>query len=277
MRYVGGEAPETGCVFCQRLAADDDVRSLILRRGVRTFAIMNLFPYNIGHLMLVPTQHVASPEEADLEALREMAGALPSTLRALRRVLGCNGFNVGFNVGADAGAGVADHLHQHVVPRWEGDANFMPILAATMVLPELIPVTYAKIRAELGREATGTNRVACVAFDADRRVLAERRDDGWRLPVAVADVDEPLWRAARRRIASLSQATVNVLGWAGTAYTADNEALALTLEVESDPTGRDAPSADLRWTATDEASLLGEDASTVTTARARLAPLDTAT
>src|SRR5690606_12213301 len=120
----------------------------IVHRGESAFLIMNLFPYNTGHLMIVPNEHVASPEAASEAAIQGMAALLPPTLRALRRVLTCDGFNVGFNIGDVAGAGVAGHLHQHIVPRWKGDANFMPILASTMVLPELIPVTYAKVRAE---------------------------------------------------------------------------------------------------------------------------------
>ena len=153
MRYVAGADREEGCIFCNRLAEKDDVQSLILHRGERAFVIMNLYPYNTGHLMIVPNAHVASPEDADPEVMREMAALRGPVLRALRRALSPDGFNLGLNVGAPAGAGVADHLHEHVVPRWQGDANFMPILASTMVMPELIPVTYAKLRAELGARA----------------------------------------------------------------------------------------------------------------------------
>ena len=152
MRYVAGADHEEGCIFCNRLAEEDDVQSLILHRGPLTFVIMNLYPYNTGHLMIVPNAHVASPEDADPEVMREMAELRAPLLRALRRALSADGFNLGLNVGAPAGAGVADHLHEHVVPRWQGDANFMPILASTMVMPELVPVTYAKVRAELAVE-----------------------------------------------------------------------------------------------------------------------------
>ncbi len=129
MRYVAGADREEGCIFCNRLAEQDDVQSLILHRGERAFVIMNLYPYNTGHLMIVPNAHVASPEDADPEVMREMAALRGPVLRALRRALSPDGFNLGLNVGAPAGAGVADHLHEHVVPRWQGDANFMPILA----------------------------------------------------------------------------------------------------------------------------------------------------
>jgi ATP adenylyltransferase len=168
MRYVAGADREEGCIFCNRLAEQDDVRSLILHRGERAFVIMNLYPYNTGHLMIVPNAHVASPEDADPEVMREMALLRGPVLRALRRALSPDGFNLGLNVGAPAGAGVADHLHEHVVPRWQGDANFMPILAATMVMPELIPVTYAKLRAEL---ASGNRITELVIADERARAL----------------------------------------------------------------------------------------------------------
>lgn len=261
MRYVGGETP-SGCVFCARVAGSDDAESLILLRGDHAFAIMNRYPYNTGHVMLVPNEHVATPEDAALSGLTELATLLPATLRALRRVLGCDGFNVGFNVGADAGAGVADHLHQHVVPRWEGDANFMPILAATMVLPELIPVTYAKLRAELSRELSGANRVSCVALAADRdAILAVETDAGWRLPIATADASEPLWRTSHRLVTDLSGAEPEIAGWAGPSP-ANQSGVGLAFSITAargDDLSRD-PAA--RWLATDEVRLLGPDAAT---------------
>jgi ATP adenylyltransferase len=228
MRYVGGGAAEAGCLFCSRLADDDDVASLIVYRGDLAFVIMNLFPYNTGHVMLVPNQHVASPETADPAALAALTALAPPTLRALRRCLACDGFNLGLNIGAVAGAGVTDHLHQHVVPRWLGDANFMPILAATMVLPELIPITYAKVRAELERELSGRADTAVVALAADgRRVLTI--SDG-RLPIARAAPTEPLWRAARRTVDDLGGGPADVIGWAGPNRTgATTPALALRL------------------------------------------------
>src|SRR5215213_2026094 len=175
MRYVAGVDREEGCIFCNRLAEEDDVQSLILHRGERAFVIMNLYPYNTGHLMIVPNAHVASPEDADPDVMREMAELRGPVLRALRRALFPDGFNLGLNVGAPAGAGVADHLHEHVVPRWQGDANFMPILAATTVMPELIPVTYAKLRAELA--GGGAPRDGASARDSvDARMRARRWD-----------------------------------------------------------------------------------------------------
>src|SRR5829696_107127 len=196
MRYVAGADHEEGCIFCNRLAEADDVQSLILYRGPLTFVIMNLYPYNTGHLMIVPNAHVASPEDADPEVMREMAELRAPLLRALRRALSADGFNLGLNVGAPAGAGVADHLHEHVVPRWQGDANFMPILASTMVMPELVPVTYAKLRAELAAELALGGRVATLVLVGDRSHLLV--DAAGQLPEAVPRDAESIWAAAMR-------------------------------------------------------------------------------
>jgi diadenosine tetraphosphate (Ap4A) HIT family hydrolase len=236
------------------LAADNDVASLILHRGEHAFAILNLFPYNTAHLMLVPNAHVASPVDAPPEALTEIALLLPPTLQALSRALGCQGFNVGLNVGAVAGAGMAEHLHQHVVPRWTGDANFMPIVAATMVLPELLPVTYAKVRAELERELRGwresigrfamprakaragegaaegqasdtpgssreiqvpPNKVAVVVLSPDlTSVLMIEKADWLCLPDVPPADDEPLWRAASHAVDDVPGGA-DLAGWAG--------------------------------------------------------------
>jgi ATP adenylyltransferase len=232
MRYVGGSAREEGCLFCNRLASDDDVRSLILYRGDRAFVIMNLFPYNTGHVMIVPNDHVATPETAGDATLASLAALLRPTLRALRRALNADGFNVGMNVGAVAGAGVADHLHQHLVPRWQGDANFMPILAATMVLPELIPVTYAKLRAELGRELAGladrSVEYTLVVLDDDlRRVLLHDSHGRAALPTATADPGQALWRSAALANAALC-VDATLAGWAGPTQAETAERPALT-------------------------------------------------
>jgi ATP adenylyltransferase len=213
MRYVAGANREEGCIFCNRLADDDDVQSLILHRGERAFVIMNLYPYNTGHLMIVPNAHVASPEDADPEAMGEMAMLRGPALRAIRRALSPDGFNLGLNVGAPAGAGVADHLHEHVVPRWQGDANFMPILASTMVLPELIPVTYAKLRAELGAELTSDNRVTSVVIVGDGTHALV--DAAGRLPEVLPRNHESIWKAAIRDAGERGAIDAELLGWAG--------------------------------------------------------------
>jgi ATP adenylyltransferase len=213
MRYVAGADREEGCIFCNRLGEEDDVQSLILHRGKRTFVIMNLYPYNTGHLMIVPNGHVASPEDAEPQVMREMAELRGPVLRALRRALSPDGFNLGLNVGAPAGAGVADHLHEHVVPRWQGDANFMPILASTMVMPELIPVTYAKIRAELAAELASDGRVATLVIVGDRTHALV--DAAGRLPEAVTREGESIWAAAIRDARERGATDAELLGWAG--------------------------------------------------------------
>ena len=216
MPYVGGDAGESRCIFCDRLAATDDVASLIVHRGESAFAIMNLFPYNTGHLMLVPNAHVASPEESETSVLAEIAMMKAPLLCALRRVLNCDGFNLGTNVGAVAGAGIADHVHEHIVPRWQGDANFMPILAATMVLPELIPVTYAKIRAEVARELRGQARMTCLVFaENERSILVRAETGGMALPIAGALPDQALWRAAHQTLQEILAGQLVIAGWGG--------------------------------------------------------------
>jgi ATP adenylyltransferase len=208
---VGG-AREEGCIFCNRLRADDDVAALILHRGGRAFVIMNLYPYNTGHVMVVPNEHLASPEEAGEETTIELAALRAPVLCALRRVLAPDGFNLGLNIGAVAGAGVTDHFHEHVVPRWQGDANFMPILAATTVMPEAIPVTYAKLRAEIAREiegATGATMIVLTATGAEVLIDADGN-----LPWATALAGEPLWKTLLVEASRLGAHDPEVLGWA---------------------------------------------------------------
>lgn len=223
MRYVGGGGRESGCIFCNRLAATDDAASLIVYRDADVFVIMNLYPYNTAHLMIVPNEHVASPEAASTAALARLGSLQGPVMRALRRVLGCHGFNVGINVGDVAGAGVAEHLHQHVVPRWTGDANFMPILAGTTVMPELLPVTYAKIRAELQRELAPAARPdrevvrALVTTDAGEIVL-DAGPSGAQLPSSKGGGDVPLWRTALDGAARFA-AEPEITGWAGDTFT----------------------------------------------------------
>jgi ATP adenylyltransferase len=216
MRYVVGADREEGCIFCNRLGEEDDVRSLILVRGQRAFVIMNLYPYNTGHVMIVPNAHVASPEDAEPDVMSEMAVLRGPVLRSLRRALSPDGFNLGLNVGAPAGAGVADHLHEHVVPRWQGDANFMPILASTMVMPELIPVTYAKLRAELAAELEPDSRVTNVVIADDRRHVLV--DAAGRLPQVESLPSEPVWKAAIRDALARGAIDAELLGWAGDSH-----------------------------------------------------------
>jgi ATP adenylyltransferase len=138
-----------GCIFCDALAAGDDRGRLIVHRAPHAFIMLNQFPYNSGHVMVVPYRHAAR-----LDALSEdEAGALVAVtalaVRALEAALAPQGFNIGLNLGRAAGAGVEDHLHVHVVPRWVGDTNFMPVVAATKVLPQHLAETYDRLQEAL--------------------------------------------------------------------------------------------------------------------------------
>jgi ATP adenylyltransferase len=118
-----------------------DGEGLVVARGTSCFAVLNLYPYNSGHLMVVPYRHVSGYDEMTAEETVELAEMTQHALRAMRHASGAQGFNVGMNLGGVAGAGIAAHLHQHVVPRWGGDTNFMPVVGHTKVLPQLLPET----------------------------------------------------------------------------------------------------------------------------------------
>ncbi len=143
-----------GCVFCDKLRAapENDRDNLLLVRGAHAFIVLNLYPYTNGHLMVAPNQHCGELESLDDETLKEMMLLVSKGIRALRRTMNPQGFNVGANLGRVAGAGVEDHVHFHVVPRWNGDTNFMPVLADTRMIPELLPQTYDNLLAAMKEE-----------------------------------------------------------------------------------------------------------------------------
>ncbi|NKQ52803.1 HIT domain-containing protein [Amycolatopsis sp. K13G38] len=134
-----GDEPE-GCPFC-RLTGMADEDALIIARGEQVWAVLNLYPYNPGHLMVLPYRHVADYTELTPDEVRELAEFTQRAMTVVRSVSGAHGFNIGMNQGVIAGAGIAAHLHQHVVPRWGGDANFMPVIGHTKVLPQLLGET----------------------------------------------------------------------------------------------------------------------------------------
>jgi ATP adenylyltransferase len=138
---VGSEAGDR-CPFC-RIPSLDDADGLVVHRGEMCYAVLNLYPYSPGHLMVCPYRHVADYTELDDAETVELAAFTKSAMRTVRAVSGAHGFNIGMNQGAVAGAGIAAHLHQHVVPRWAGDQNFMPIIGRTRTLPELMTDTRA--------------------------------------------------------------------------------------------------------------------------------------
>jgi len=144
MEYILSEKTR-GCIFCEKPKSNDDRRNLILHRGKKGFVILNLFPYNNGHLMVVPFRHVATLEDLDEAERCELMHLMAKSLRVLKRAMSPHGFNVGANLGAVAGAGVADHVHFHVVPRWEGDTNFMPVVGHTKVIHEALERTWEKL------------------------------------------------------------------------------------------------------------------------------------
>ncbi len=140
MAYIKGEATGDGCPFCD-IPPMSDEDGLVVFRGAASYAVLNLFPYNSGHLMLVPYRHISGYDELTPAEATEIAALTQHAIRALRHLSGAHGFNVGMNLGTVAGAGIAAHLHQHVVPRWGGDTNFMPVVGHTKVLPQLLPET----------------------------------------------------------------------------------------------------------------------------------------
>ncbi len=139
MAYIRGEGKD-GCPFCDIPELPDE-EGLVVARGEGCFVVLNLYPYNSGHLMVVPYRHVADYDELTGPEVGELAALTQHALRAIRHASGAQGFNVGMNLGGVAGAGIAAHLHQHVVPRWGGDTNFMPVIGHTKVLPQLLPET----------------------------------------------------------------------------------------------------------------------------------------
>ncbi|GAB77511.1 ATP adenylyltransferase [Austwickia chelonae] len=141
MAYIKGERPASedtqDCPFCAA-PSKDDAQGLLVHRGELCFVVMNLFPYNPGHVLICPYRHVASYVELTAAEVAEFTDLTQRAIRTLKAVSRPQGFNIGMNQGAVAGAGVAAHLHQHVVPRWGGDANFLPIIAQTKALPTLL-------------------------------------------------------------------------------------------------------------------------------------------
>jgi ATP adenylyltransferase len=141
-------------VFCEAQSPADDQASLIVFRGALCYVILNLFPYNNGHLMIVPNRHIASLATATSEELCELMELTRRSELALGEVFSPDGLNMGINLGRPAGAGVLDHVHMHVVPRWTGDTNFMSIVGETRVLPEELPETARKLRPIFEKLAT---------------------------------------------------------------------------------------------------------------------------
>jgi ATP adenylyltransferase len=157
LSYVTEAAtPSAGCIFCDALVPGEQA-TLVVHTGVRAYIILNKFPYNNGHLMIVPKRHAARLAELDADELLEVMTLAQVVERALTEVYRPHAFNMGINLGRPAGAGIADHLHLHVVPRWNGDTSFMTVFDETRVLPEELPQTAARVRLAIARVLGGAS------------------------------------------------------------------------------------------------------------------------
>jgi ATP adenylyltransferase len=152
MELIETGEPKQGCIFCDLPQARDDRKTLVLGRSPHTFAILNRFPYNNGHLMVVPRAHIGDLGSLPREPHEELAEMLRVAVRLVGQAYGPQGYNVGMNLGRVAGAGIEEHLHWHVVPRWNGDTNFMPVLGDTKVMNEHLLSSWDRLRPLFERE-----------------------------------------------------------------------------------------------------------------------------
>lgn len=147
--FKPGAVKEKGCLFCRELNEDNDEKNFIIHRSERSIIMMNLFPYNSGHLMVVPKQHASTFNELEEETCVECMRNMKLAMNIITDAIHPHGFNVGANIGRIAGAGIEDHIHFHIVPRWTGDSNFMPIINDVKVISEAMEDTYKKLMASL--------------------------------------------------------------------------------------------------------------------------------
>lgn len=145
MTYIMNSNMDQGCVFCNALHASDGIQNLVIFRALKSFVILNRYPYTSGHLMVVPNAHAGSLGELESDTRAEMMELVSQAIQVLGAVYRPQGFNVGMNLGEVAGAGIAEHVHMHLVPRWGGDTNFMSTTADTRVLPESLEDTYERV------------------------------------------------------------------------------------------------------------------------------------
>ncbi len=145
MKYILDPKHTGGCIFCDNPKADQDRELLILHRGKLCFIMLNLYPYNNGHMMVMPYRHISRLDEMTPEENADMMMLTQKCAAVLDEKFRPNGFNIGMNIGQAAGAGIDDHLHMHIVPRWSGDCNFMPVIGETKVMPQHLDATYAAL------------------------------------------------------------------------------------------------------------------------------------
>ncbi|MBI4332235.1 MAG: HIT domain-containing protein [Chloroflexi bacterium] len=143
--YIKAEKPR-GCIFCDKTKENKDEQNYIVYRGKKNFIILNTYPYNPAHLMVAPYSHIGNLEELTREELTDHMEVMAKAIEALKKAFSPAGFNTGMNLGRVAGAGVEDHVHCHVVPRWQGDTNFMPIIGDTRVLPDSLSNVYRTLK-----------------------------------------------------------------------------------------------------------------------------------
>jgi len=148
IKYILSEKPD-GCILCDKPQEDKDDDNYILYRGKNNYVIMNCYPYNPGHLMVVPYRHIATPDAMTDEERNEHFEMVTRCITVLREVFKPNGFNVGINVGKVAGAGIDDHSHTHIVPRWQGDTNFMPVMSDVRVIPQAMNDTFKQLKGKI--------------------------------------------------------------------------------------------------------------------------------
>jgi len=148
--FVLGEKEE-GCIFCNRFNMEDTVENLILFRGEHNFVILNKYPYNSGHTLIVPNRHLAYLEELSADEACEFFELTRRTVTAIKRGINPHSLNIGMNLGRSSGAGIPEHLHMHIVPRWQGDTNFMPVIGKTDVISVPLEPLYRILREELNK------------------------------------------------------------------------------------------------------------------------------
>jgi ATP adenylyltransferase len=153
-------AKEGGCILCQKPKENNDEANFILYRGQHNFIILNGFPYNPGHLMIAPYRHIANLEDLSFEEVMEHFDIVKKGLEILKATLKPAGFNIGLNLGRVAGAGIEDHIHTHIVPRWQGDTNFMPVLSDTKIISEGLASTYKKLKNAMMTQPGDKSRVS---------------------------------------------------------------------------------------------------------------------
>ena len=153
MEYIENEIDKPGkkCIFCEFPKANDDEKYLIPFRSEKCFVILNKFPYNNGHVLVVPYLHSGNYLELPDDVLLDLQQTIQKTIRVMKNIMNPHGFNVGMNIGRTAGAGIDEHLHFHIVPRWDGDTNFMPIISETKVVSESLQKTFKKFQNEFRR------------------------------------------------------------------------------------------------------------------------------